>query len=230
MSNVRHSSASERWGSPNQLVAIGRSVLGAARRGLAPIYVDPFTEPEFNQRIQAARILTGVRGLDGYADRWIDVPMCPRADWILAKMKAGQISAGIADGSGPNDYTAFVNPPSKEDDDGRADGSTVKNAWRLLDAYHSQLWLGGGAIWVAFNLNQLQTLQLGTGRSPLHGDFLRCIPDRRQSFVPHSTSDKSGDQPSHPCFFVLLPAIDPVVAAEQARLFESMAGELGEVF
>ena len=119
--------------------------------------------------------------------------------------------------------TAIVNPPGSDD------GLNVKMAWMLLDNYHRLGWFGGGAIWVAFNMNQLQTLQGESERSPLHDDFLRCVPSSRLPFVPHRETDER-EQPSHPCFFLLMPAHDEIVAAEQVRLFTSIASALGEVF
>lgn len=205
--NIRHSSEEARWGSPVEPVEIAKAVLGR-------ISVDPFSELRFNELIGAERILTGEKGLDGFHDRWIDVEDCPRADWLLADFPQPEVV---------EDFTALVNPPGSDD------GDNVKRAWRLLDAYHRLGWFGGGAIWVAFNLNQFQTLQGISPRSPLSQDFIRCIPDHRLAFIPHKKTDER-EQPSHPSFFVLLPSSNEIAAAEQRRLFESMASKLGEVF
>lgn len=233
MTNVRHSTGSPKWGSPTQVIAIARRVLSVAKAmGIGgdqahagAVDVDPFSDEEFNRRVGADRFLDGTPGRDGYRDRWLLDDECPRADQLLAGLAKEPRS--------PTTWTAFVNPPNETDS--LDAGEATKRAWRILEGYHRLGWLGGGGIWVAFNLNQLQTLQLGGRvRSPLYGGLLRCVPDRRLGFTRHSSDvqrDKETiDQPSHPMLFVLLPSTNPVVAAEQARLFDSMGSELGEVF
>lgn len=231
MKNIRHSSSQPKWGTPSEVIDIGRAVLTCA--GLPDVItVDPFSEPEFNAHVKANHILTGEKGSDGYRDRWLPIDACPRADHILA----GLVNPKSWDGT-RNARTAIVNPPGSDD------GESVKRAWFLLDRYHALGWLGGGALWVAFNLNQLQTLQRATSAvvrragdampsHPLSPEYegLRCIPDHRLSFTRHSSNKDGDDAPSHPCFFVLLPSHDATIAAEQRRLFESMASDLGAVF
>jgi hypothetical protein len=179
-SNIQHSNSSAQWGTAPEIVVVAHEVLGPSS-----ITVDPFSEPEFDQRIGAARILTGAAGLDGYRDRWLDDEACPRADQLLAG-----IARPARKGYGFELETAIVNPPSGEE------GDNVKRAYRLLELYHRLGWLPGGAIYVGFSLNQFQTLQMsdevddpGEFRSPLHDAWTqcRCIPRRRAAFSPHST-------------------------------------------
>jgi hypothetical protein len=227
--NIRHASEQPKWGTNPLVIDIGHAVLTCAGLG-GQITVDPFSEPEFNAHVRANHILTGAKGNDGFKDRWLPIDGCPRADHILADYP-------IASTELLHLATAMVNPPGDEL------GDNVKNAWRLVDRYHELGWLGGGVLWVAFNLNQMQTLQGISARHPLHGDFegLRCVPDTRLPFTAHSTRpatrvNKRGeviendDAPSHPCFFFLLPSSNDVIAAEQRRLFESMSSKLGAVF
>lgn len=220
--NIRHTSDSPKWGTSPEAIEVIHHVLGY-------VSVDPFSEPEFNQHMRADRILTGEKGLDGFADRWLDLEEAPRADWLLTGM-----SRKTAEGVGFTLLpTAVVNPPGDDQ------GINAKRAWYLLNAYHALGWFPGGAIWVGFTLNQFQTLQLKndvTGfkregfRSPLHADFKRCIPDHRLAYTPHSTSIVEDDAPSHPSFLVLLPSTIPMVADRQVALFREHAGKLGEVF
>jgi hypothetical protein len=180
-SNIQHSNSSAQWGTAPEIVEVTHKVLGPRA-----ITVDPFSEPEFNARIGADRILTGAPGADAYHDRWLDDPDCPRADWLLA----GFVDVPKRKAYGPDLETSIVNPPSGEE------GDNVKRAYRLLELYHRLGWFPGGAIYVGFSLNQLQTLQMSDEvpdadafRSPLHRDWTdcRCIPRKRSAFVPHST-------------------------------------------
>lgn len=221
--DIRHSNVEIRWGTAPSYTTISRTVLGiTATRRDQSITVDPFSEDRFNVAIGAERILTGEKTRDGYKDRWLADDACPRADAILA----GFALLGPAV---ENYHTAHVNPPGEKEDDGKRHDN-VKNAWRLLDEYHRLGWLGGGALCVLFSLNQFQTLQGVSERSPLHGDFLRCVPARRQPFVRHDASPEKDDAPSQPSAIVLLPSLDEVVAAEQARVFANLAHSLGEVW
>ena len=179
-SNIRHSSEEARWGTPEVVVDLGRTVLGGVHG--KPITVDPFSEERFNRAIDATWILDGTKGKNGFKDAWL-VPCgtCPRADHIMARFP--NVGSPPLDLVIPKTATAIVNPPGSDD------GLNVKMAWMLLDNYHRLGWFGGGAIWVAFNMNQLQTLQGESERSPLHDDFLRCVPSSRLPFVPHRETE-----------------------------------------
>lgn len=232
MNNIRHSSGSPQWGTPFEVITIASQVLGVSqlmRDVEVGLTVDPFSEPEFNRHVGARRILTGEAGLDGYRDRWLVDDDCPRADAILADYPVQHTPATAS--------TAIVNPPGDES------GENTKRAWKLLVNYWTLGWLDS-AMWVAFNLNQFQTLQRVTSYSPLSDNFmyLRCVPSRRLDFTRHSSAPttkidkKTGkevavdDAPSHPMFFMLLGSHEPAIKAEQLRLFDSMASKLGEVF
>lgn len=232
--NIRHSSNEPKWGTQPAVINIARPILGMAcdlRTEWGPaIYVDPFSEPEFNAHVGAHRILTGEKGLNGFKDRWIEHELAPRADHILGAYPI----TPRPDGAGI--YTALMNPPGDER------GENMKNAWRILVGYYVTKWIDS-AIFVSFNLNTMQTLQGIASLSPLNARFTgcRCVPDRRLPFVAHSSRpktriDRHGDEienddaPSHPCYFLLMPSHDDIIAADQLRLFESMGSKIGEVF
>ena len=233
MKNVRHSSEQPKWGTGPETIMLANSslwpVVCSEPGGMNPIYVDPFSEPEFNLNVKADRILTGAKGDNGYKDRWIDHELAPRADHILSCYPIKPKPAGV------RPYTALVNPPGDES------GENVKNAWALLVGYYVTGWIDS-ALWVAFNLNQLQTLQGVAVLHPLSQQFEGClsVPDHRLGFIPHSSRPKTkfdrhgvevdvDDAPSHPSFSLLLPSRDEVVAADQRRMFEHVAGKLGAV-
>lgn len=243
--NIRHTSESPKWGTNPKMIDIAHAVLCRALHQ-PQIYVDPFSEAEFNGPIDAIHYLDGSIGRDGFKDRWlVDAPESPRSDFVLAGM------AGVA----PKDFTidlhldgrgleyanylptAFVNGPGSDD------GENIKNAYAIVEKLWRNGWLPGGAFWVAFSLNQMQTLQdKSLDRcSPLYPRFVRCVPETRMPYTAHSSRpetriDKHGkvvdndDAPSHPSFFFLMPAYNEALAAEQTRLFVDMASELGEVF
>lgn len=243
MNSIRHSSESPKWGTNPEMIAIAHAVLCTATRQ-RQIYVDPFSEDEFNAHVGAWRILTGEKGRDAFVDRWIDDGVSPRADHLLSGLWLPAAPAGYRVHVGDEEYmlpTAMVNPPGSED------GESVKKAWRILELMWRLGWLPGGAMWIGFTLNQMQTLQRvggeddGSFLSPLAQRFVRCIPARRMPYTAHSSrpatrTDKRGnvvendDAPSHPSFLVLMPAYDDIIAAEQMRLFDSMGSQLGEVF
>ena len=75
-------------------------------------------------------------------------------------------------------------------------------------------------------MGELETLQ-GPPRSPLHPDFLRCIPRRRLCY--ESAPGVTGPAPAHASALVLLPAHGAVGALQRAT-FTGLAGEIGEVF
>lgn len=107
----------------------------------------------------------------------------------------------------------FANPP------GDKSGELVKRFWeKLISQYYERYTTA--AIWIGFNINQLQTLQqTRLGVSPL--DFPICIPNKRIAF---STTTKDhqvqlfgepereelivAPDPGHPNFICLLPDRD----------------------
>jgi hypothetical protein len=106
----------------------------------------------------------------------------------------------------------------------------VPLAWRILTGYWDLGWLGFGAVWAGFNLNQFQTCQIPNVLSPLAGEFLRCIPSSREPFIPYEENPDQTDAPSHPSFLLLLPAKNPVIAESQRQIFTRACAEFGEVF
>lgn len=155
---AQHSSASPLWGTSRPLVDLSRVVLGR-------IDLDPFSDPTWNVIVGAKRILT--ERDDAFRCRWFEG--APMASHILK----------APDGCGSDNarpHTSHVNGP------GDLSGRVIKDAWRLTEWHHRTGWLGGGVIWIAFNIGQLQTLQADAPRSLLHPDFLRCIPSSRVAY------------------------------------------------
>lgn len=141
---AQHSSATGVWGTARELVDLARATLGG-------IDLDPFTDAAWNAIVGADRIITARE--DAFRCAWFDEG--PTAREILAgDLTAWETPARPA--------TAIVNGP------GDPSGDAIKRAWRLTEWYHRNGFLGGGCIWIAFNVGQLQTLQnAGAPRSLL---------------------------------------------------------------
>jgi hypothetical protein len=210
--SAQHSSASPVYGTPGVIAYIAHVVLGR-------IDLDPFSDDRWNETIRAARFLTAAD--DAFTCAWFDG--APTALEILRVHE----TQWRTDQRPRQPHTALVNPP------GDKRGEMVKNAWRLVEWHHRTGWLAGGAIVVLFNIGQLQTLQGlhdGSGscvRSPLHRDFLRCVPRRRVRY--ESAPGVVAEAPAHASALVLLPA-PGAVGDMQRALFNGIAGEIGEVF
>jgi hypothetical protein len=209
--NPRHSSATAQWGSVPEIVEIGREVLGG-------FSLDPFSNAAWNTVIGADRIIT--KRQNAYRVPWFEGAPTPGEifDMLTSTtyLRVGQ----------PPSYeeTANVNPP------GDRSGANVKRAWALTDFYVESGWLGGGALWNGFNLNQLQTCQGLARRSPLDADFtgFRCIPKKRKPY--QKRPGVLGTQPSHPSWFMILPAIVQERREAQRKAFARLCRDLGEVF
>lgn len=141
---AQHSSATGVWGTARELVDLARATLGW-------IDLDPFTDAAWNATIGADRIITARE--DAFRCAWFDDG--PSAREILAgDLTVWNLPRHAA--------TAIVNGP------GDPSGDVIKRAWRLTEWYHRNGFLAGGAIWIAFNVGQLQTLQnAGAPRSLL---------------------------------------------------------------
>ncbi len=141
---AQHSSATGVWGTARELVDLARATLGG-------IDLDPFTDAAWNAIVGADRIITARE--DAFRCAWFDEG--PTAREILAgDLTAWETPARPA--------TAIVNGP------GDPSGDAIKRAWRLTEWYHRNGFLAGGAVWIAFNVGQLQTLQnAGAPRSLL---------------------------------------------------------------
>lgn len=210
---AEHSSKTNNWGSPRTGVDIGRAVLGH-------ITVDPFTNELWNQVIGAERIITSAQ--NGYKTPWFEGAPAPGVDG-----RDWEIDDG-------NENTAWVNGP------GDRTGRNIQMAWVALETYHRLGWLGGGGIWVGFNLNQFQTCQKISRvpgqraiyedvRSPLDRQFLRCVPSSRWPY--QSSPGVDGGQPPRPSWFALLPATnDRVNGGRQRDAFAALCERLGDVF
>lgn len=208
--NVQHSAAAHDWGSARLQIDIGRAVLGH-------LTVDPFSSPKWNTVIGAERIITEAE--DGYVTPWIVGAPAPGVD-------EGDNDAAIARRLRPNDNTAWVNAP------GDPSGRNIKRAWAALELYHRRGWLGGGAFWVGFSLNSLQTLQdlaRDDGyRSPFWCEFSRCIPESRIAYM--IAPNVESEQPSQPSWMLLMPSLEKKIAERQRFAFNALAGRLGEVW
>jgi hypothetical protein len=227
---AQHSSGKDDWGTGRAMIDIARAVLGY-------ISVDPFSSAKWNAVIGAERFITQAQ--DGYATPWVDHPGCPAPGQALLVGAALEVAKLATDRWGakpiqaPSDLdpqTALVNPP------GDKSGKNVQRAWYALDQYHRTGWMSGGALYVGFTMNQLQTLQNAAddkpdedaARTPLHAEFLRCVPDRRVPFQSAPGVDEP--QPTHPSWLLLMPSLDVFVADRQRTLFTLLCRPLGDVF
>lgn len=207
---AEHSSANHDWGSARVQIDLARAVLGH-------ITVDPFSSEKWNAVIGARRIITAEQ--DGYETPWImGAPQPGRDD--------GDEDAAIERKLRPNEHTAFVNPP------GDRTGELVKKAWRALELYYRRGWFGGGAVWIGFNYNQLQTLQdlsrTDGYLSPLAPEFLRASPESR---LPYQISPGvDGDQPPRPSWMLMMPSLDRNIRSRQEQAWNAIAGRLGAVW
>lgn len=227
---AQHSSANDDWGT-------GRAVIDIARAVLRYISVDPFSSAKWNAVIGADRIIT--EGQDGFTTPWVDHPRCPvpgQAIMTPHERTVAQLEVSNWGGKAlqaPSDLdpqTSLVNPP------GERTGRNVKRAWYALDQYHRTGWFAGGALYVGFTMNQLQTLQNAAfgepdeteARTPLNSTFLRCVPDHRIAYQIAPGID--AEDPTHPSWFLLMPAIDPMLGDHQRELFRMLCSPLGDVF
>jgi hypothetical protein len=217
---AQHSSGKDDWGTGRAMIDIARAVLGY-------ISVDPFSSAKWNTVIGAERFITQAQ--DGYATPWVDHPGCPAPGQACLTDRVLEVTKFAA----PRDLgpqTALVNPP------GDKTGRNVQRAWYALDQYHRMGWLAGGALYVGFTMNQLQTLQNAAddkpderaARTPLHAEFLRCVPDHRVPFQSAPGVDEP--RPTHPSWLLLLPSSDLFVADRQRTLFTLLCRPLGDVF
>lgn len=163
---AQHSSATGVWGTARELVDLARATLGG-------IDLDPFTDAAWNAIVGADRIITARE--DAFRCAWFDEG--PTAREILAgDLTAWETPARPA--------TAIVNGP------GDPTGDAIKRAWRLTEWHHRAGFLGGGCIWIAFNVGQLQTLQnSGAPRSLL--SFPLLITSSRVRYVESPATERA---------------------------------------
>lgn len=206
------------YGSPPEFVEVAHAVF----RG--PPTLDPFSSEKWNDAgIRAHRIITAEQ--DGFKTPWF--PACGKYlgddDATTPQLTCIRTRghSGLCDNHRGDEESVIVNPP------GNRTGSNVKAAWALLDAHHRAGHIAGGGLWVGFNLNQLQTLQ-HVARSPLHPDFLRCIPRKRSAYL--EAPGVITKQPRAPSWLLLLPATNADRANRQRATFTVMASKLGAVF
>jgi hypothetical protein len=203
-----HSSNTEDYGTGRDILDIGRAVLGW-------FTVDPFSSEKWNTVIEARRIITAAE--DGFITPWFRGAPAPLQ--VLSR----------PDRVGDNTHTAIVNAP------GGLGGKNVKNAWWALSTYWDEGWIAGGAMWVGFTLNHMQTCQgpaVGERRCPSPFDprfaGFRCVPEKR---LPYQVAPGvPAEEPTHPSWFMLLPSTSQEIANRQLRAFAALAERLGGVF
>ena len=198
---AQRTSKTDRHGTPRAVIDLVRATLGR-------IDLDPFSDPEWNGVIGAARILS--KRDDAYRSAWFDGS--PKASEIL---DASAVSWNLPRDSSA---TAIVNPP----------GRKVRDAWTLTEWHHREHFFGGGVVWVAFSTHHLQTTQQSPApRSLMHPSFSLLVPSRRLAY--QREPGVTGAQPPHPSAIVLLPARDPAEAARQREIFALVGGRMGDV-
>lgn len=149
------------WGTPADICSAARGFSGA-------IDLDPASSAERNKVVGATRWL----GLE-HVDPEIGIPV----DWGNARH-------------------LFINPPGGVRPDridpitGKASGPTLASIfWAALCA-HIEETETGSVTWVAYNINQLQTLQQE------NADLLRaccvCVPDLRVKYLAQDGKPRSG--------------------------------------
>lgn len=165
---AQHSSATGVWGTARELVDLARATLGR-------IDLDPFSDAAWNATIGADRILT--ERDDAFRCAWFD--NAPTAAQLLDASWDAESFARE-----PWRSTAIVNGP------GDPTGDAIKRAWRLTEWHHRAGFLGGGCIWIAFNVGQLQTLQnSGAPRSLL--SFPLLITSSRVRYVESPATERT---------------------------------------
>jgi hypothetical protein len=157
----------DNWGTPSDIVRRAHDFLGG------PPDLDPASDAERNQVVGAKRWL----GLEHMHPR-LGIPI----DWGDAR-------------------TIFLNPPGgcrpdKVTANGKPIGpSFVSLFWKkaiahLLQVSHEDPTKPVGLVWVAYNINQLQTLQ------QVDSDALRacclCVPDVRVKYLDRDNAPRSG--------------------------------------
>ncbi len=150
----------DNWGTPTAVVGAPHAFFGR------PPDLDPASDAFRNETIRAYRWL----GLE-HIDPSLGIP----TDWGNAR-------------------TLFINPPGgcrpdKFDKNGKPIGpSYVELFWRFAIDYLSRI--DGKLIWVAYNINQLQTLQQFSAGGVRVASI--CVPDRRLRYLDRDGRPRSG--------------------------------------
>lgn len=188
-----HTSDTDQHGTPPPLIALIHGTYGG------PPDLDPASSPEWNDLMQARRIITAEEDA-------LVTPWCPGAP---APHRFGTDRRGAPAGHA---LTVAVNPP------GDPRGELVAAFWRALVEYFLRRWVTA-AVWVGFNVEQLSRLQrVGARSHPLRHPT--CVPRERIAYRRSLTA--LGEDPPHASFLTLL-SREP----RQIETFAALGSELG---
>ncbi len=190
---VQHSAATDQHGSPPEVIAVIHGTFGG------PPDLDPASSPEWNDLMQARRIITAEE--DFRVTPW--VPGAPAPNRLRTDRRVAP--AG-------HTCTVGLNPP------GDPRGELVAFAWLTLVEYYLRGWITA-AVWVGFSLEQLSRLQrVGARSHPLRHPTV--VPSERVAY--RRTLTELGADPPHASYFTLL-SREP----RQIALFAALGSELG---
>lgn len=222
MTSAKRSSRRPEYGTDQPFIDLARATLGG-------ITLDPFSDRAFNERVRADRIITAC--MDAFRWPWFKDPcppareilaggLAPMAPDLVAQVELERARPGAVSQAPPNQDTALVNPP------GDPRGDRVKRAWELTWWHWHHGWIAGGAVFVMFNIGQLQTLQrTRAGRSPLA--FPLLIPFRRAAY--RLRSGELDEQPPHASALALLPPTAEPARSIALGIWNLAGSRLGEV-
>lgn len=178
--------------------------------------------------IELARMVLGRIDFDPFSSDY----------WNLHTVKASRYYTERNSGLDPRNSwegTGLINPPSDPKEEG-ADGKMkvirMRLVWHAWERAIAELAKGtlDGAIWIGFQLGQLQGLQ-GQAMHPLQ--FFTLVPDERIQFLIASKGGAPpvvGEQPIHANYITLLPTRrSALVAQRQAQRFVDSARHFGAV-
>lgn len=191
--SAQHSAATDQHGTPPGLVALIHGTFGG------PPDVDPASSEEWNDLMQARRIITVAE--DARVTPW--VPGAPAPNRLITDRRVA-----------PQGHicTLGINPP------GDPRGELVAFFWTTLVEYYLRRWVTS-AIWVGFSLEQLSRLQrIGARSHPLRHPT--CVPDQRIAY--RKSLIELGEQPPHASYLTLL-SREP----RQIETFAALGSELG---
>lgn len=191
--SAQHSAATDQHGTPPLAIALIHGTLGG------PPDIDPASSPEWNDLMQARRIITAAE----------DFRVTP---WVVGAPAPNRLVTDRRAAPAGHRCTAAINPP------GDPRGKLVAGAWLTLVEYYLRGWITA-AVWVGFSLEQLSRLQrVGARSNPLRHPTV--VPDERLGYRKSLT--ELGESPPHGSYLTLL-SRDP----RQIEIFSALGSELG---